>query len=499
MGARAFAILAFLLAGLPALATVTPLPGVTPQRAFATAAFPTAIAVKVTDASGLPVVGATVAYSDSQGGTRALDEPNADCSVQFMLVYTCERTTNAEGIATFPRMKSLFAGTFHPTLVVSQGPGLLGQAVLELVADPLQAPVSLSIVSGNGQVAVQGTALAPIVARVQAPDGSPRAGAIVYYQPTSTGPGGFELQLNGPNQVVTDASGRATLPRFTAGWGLGAWQAQVRTFDAAAAAWVDASIDYQVTNAQGGSTLSLGDLWWVGPAESGWGVSVLQHQDRLFNVWFVYDEQGRPTWFVQSGGAWIGGLGSAFEGPLYHPRGSPWHAYDASRFSVGAQVGRGMMDFRGTESAWTSLYAATTQWLEGFTKPVVRQPFGRSTAAPIAGVGDLWWGGPAQNGWGLAIHEQAGTLFMVWFTYGDDGRPTWFVMPGGQWTASGSYAGTVYRTRGPSFTLEAFDPSKVTTTDVGTFELRFASKTQARLDAVVENTRVVLDLVRQPF
>lgn len=39
------------------------------------------------------------------------------------------------------------------------------------------------------------------------------------------------------------------------------------------------------------------DLWW-NPAESGWGVQIVQQADVLFLTWFIYDSAGRPTWVV---------------------------------------------------------------------------------------------------------------------------------------------------------------------------------------------------------
>lgn len=38
-------------------------------------------------------------------------------------------------------------------------------------------------------------------------------------------------------------------------------------------------------------------LWWV-PEESGWGMSLVQQQDTVVAVLFVYDDAQRPTWYV---------------------------------------------------------------------------------------------------------------------------------------------------------------------------------------------------------
>jgi hypothetical protein len=488
---------------LSAQGTVTPLPGVTPQRALALSAFATPVAVEVHDDRGRPVPG-VMAYLSEAGHLQLAPGASGDCWIDFMIVLVCRVATDAQGVARFPALVSRYADTFTARVTATNDayPNTIryGETTLQFTADPLQTPARLVVISGNDQAAVIGTALAPIGVRLEDVDGRPRSHARLWYSPSTYGAGGFQLpESPGPAEVTTDENGRATLPTFVVGWGVGVYEAQVRYFDPQAAAYVEAPIRYTATNARGGLTLSLGDLWWGGLSESGWGMTVAQHGDRLFNVWFVYDDLNRPTWFVQSSGQWSQGLGSTFHGPLYWPRGSPWFAYDASRFAVGAQKGTASVSFRGPEEGWVSFHADQGASIVTFNKPVARQQFGRGVAAPIQGVGDLWWGGASQNGWGLAIHEQEGTLFIVWFTYDAEGLPTWFVMPGGAWTEVGAYAGSVYRTTGPSWTLQSFDASQVQVSPVGAFELRFASTQKARMDVTIEGRSVSLDLVRQPY
>jgi hypothetical protein len=50
------------------------------------------------------------------------------------------------------------------------------------------------------------------------------------------------------------------------------------------------------------------DLWWSGSAENGWGVSIAQHGAKLFAAIYVYDAQGKPTWYVLPDGTWAAGL-----------------------------------------------------------------------------------------------------------------------------------------------------------------------------------------------
>jgi hypothetical protein len=227
-------------------------------------------------------------------------------------------------------------------------------------------------------------------------------------------------------------------------------------------------------------------------------VSVVKHGDQLFNVVFLYDEQGRPTWFVQPGGQWVQGVGSTFAGPTYSPGGAPWFAYDASRFVVGAPVGYMTLGFMGLERAQIGFRVDQAPY-RSFGKHLTRQDFSGDIASPMQGVADMWWGGPAQNGWGVAILEQFGGLFAVWFTYGADGKPTWFVMPGGQWRDASTYAGTIYRTSGTPWTSATYDAGMLRVGAVGPYTLKFLDTNNATLEISVDGLARTLPITRQPF
>lgn len=491
------AVLIFAVAASAASAAVTPLPGTTPQRAVAMTPFANAFAVKVTDERGVPVAGASVMYVDNLGGTE-LAEPSAVCWIDFMIALTCQVSTDAEGVARFPKVRGRYAGHFKPRVTAYGGSTGVGQVQLDLTVDAVQAPARMSVVSGNGQRVVIGTQLAPIVVRLERPSGQPLAGATLYYEPMTFGAGGFNPP-NTTNSVITDVAGIAVLPTFIAGWGVGGHQAKVRYFDNDAREYVEARIEYTATNAQGGLDLDFQDLWWSGPVENGWGMSIVQHGAQLFNVFFVYDDAGKPTWYVQPGGTWAGGVGGFFQGPVYLPRGTPWFAYDASRLQVGSAVGNGQLAFRGPEAGIAHMNVDLGREFRGVQKNIVRQDFRRAGVSPIRGVGDMWWGGPQQNGWGIAVMEQQGSLFMVWFTYDANGAPTWFVMPGGDWADSSTFTGTIYRTSGSAWLGVPYDASRLQVGAVGTFRLRFDGTRHAIMEYSLEGRSGSLDLVRQPF
>jgi hypothetical protein len=63
------------------------------------------------------------------------------------------------------------------------------------------------------------------------------------------------------------------------------------------------------------------DLWW-NPSESGWGLGITQQSDVMFLTWFVYEDTGRPIWYVASNCAVKGG-GNGCTGRLYRVAGPP--------------------------------------------------------------------------------------------------------------------------------------------------------------------------------
>jgi hypothetical protein len=86
----------------------------------------------------------------------------------------------------------------------------------------------------------------------------------------------------------------------------------------------------------------------------------------------------------------------------------------------------------------------------------------------------LWWKLPAgsESGWGVNVAHQGDTIFITWFTYGQDGKPLWLAAVL-QKVATNVYAGDVFTTTGPAFSAVPFDPGQVTETVVGTVTLTF--------------------------
>jgi hypothetical protein len=194
---------------------------------------------------------------------------------------------------------------------------------LTVVADAI--PVALQILAGAGQNTTMGNYFAsPIRVRVTR-DGAPVSGATVWIETQGPmlafdRPGGFDLSRT---SLVTGADGVATSLPFRSYSGIGVATATVRVFDVEAGDWVTSGgFRETVTNARGDLSFEVQDMWWGGPSQNGWGMSIAQHDERLFTVLFTYDDRGAPTWHMASG-RWLATPGGIYTGQFFSPRGSP--------------------------------------------------------------------------------------------------------------------------------------------------------------------------------
>ena len=238
------------------------------------------------------------------------------------------------------------------------------------------------------------------------------------------------------------------------------------------------------------------DLWW-NASESGWGLSLVQHptSHALYGAWYVYDAAGAPMWVVMPGGTW--NSSTSFTGDLYATTGpDPRGAFDPSQVTR-TKVGTASLFFSSSGQGTLSW----TAWGTSGSRTITRQPFGVADAAPATNYQDLWWN-PNESGWGLSINEQYRTLFAVWYAYGTDGRPIWYVLPGGAWTSANTYSGTVYRTTaGPTTFLEggSLNPSTVTRTVAGSMSITFTSSSTATMGYSIDGVAGTKTITRQAF
>jgi len=130
------------------------------------------------------------------------------------------------------------------------------------------------------------------------------------------------------------------------------------------------------------------DLWF-NPAESGWGVSLAQHGNNVFGVWYAYDTDGQPLWFVLPGVQFTSS--TAFNGKLYTTTGpyygnatfdpnavKPSEAGSATfNMNLGAAATGQCDSGAATFTPSVTIAGATAQ----YQRTACAQPFGRSRAS----------------------------------------------------------------------------------------------------------------------
>ena len=119
-------------------------------------------------------------------------------------------------------------------------------------------------------------------------------------------------------------------------------------------------------------------------------------------------------------------------------------------------------------------------------------------ATSVANYEGLWWNSPAasESGWGINLTQQGDTIFATWFTYDHDHTPLWLSATATK-TANNTFAGTLFRTSGPTF--NAFDATKVVLTPVGSLTLTFGDGNSATFAYTVNGVSQSKAITRQVF
>lgn len=226
-------------AGIPARIVAIPLKN---RSASVARRYPRPLRVRVLDAGGNPVAGATVTFTL---GSAAAGACGAGAGASFAAGGAqATATTDASGIATSPALTAdRAAGSFTATASVSSGDGGGGGSESAGKAGALSVtPVSFSLVNlagkptkiapgvGSTQSTLAGTAF-PIRLAVTVTDAdkNPVPGALVTFSAPAAGASGrFTTRTRGSRrhrshvshprtaQVQTDACGIAVAPPFTA-------------------------------------------------------------------------------------------------------------------------------------------------------------------------------------------------------------------------------------------------------------------------------------------
>lgn len=116
---------------------------------------------------------------------------------------------------------------------------------------------------------------------------------------------------------------------------------------------------------------------------------------------------------------------------------------------------------------------------------------------PSGSAQGMWWN-PDQPGWGLTFTHQADLIFMAWYTYGEDGKPYWYVATLAE-QADHAFTGDLYETTGPPWTTPAFDPKLVTEKAIGTATLMFSDANHATIQLFAGSKVQASPLTRMQF
>ena len=123
-----------------------------------------------------------------------------------------------------------------------------------------------------------------------------------------------------------------------------------------------------------------------------------------------------------------------------------------------------------------------------------RQPLSAGAAPPV-NYTDIWWN-PSESGWGMAVTQQASTMFLAWYVYDGSAKPMWYVAT---CAVSGtSCSGDLLRTTGPAFGA-TFDASQVHAFTAGTISINFSDPNNAAISYTVNGVSASKTVTRQLF
>jgi hypothetical protein len=165
--------------------------------------------------------------------------------------------------------------------------------------------------------------------------------------------------------------------------------------------------------------------------------------------------------------------------------------FDGSQYLLrGGLYGGGAFCSTPNESDWYSQIDKAYPSLASYLSPA---------AGGATDYSDLWWNA-SESGWGLNVIQHASrNIFAVWFTYREDGRPTWFTLPGGTWTSSSTFTGSIYSTAGPPASAASFDSRQVKVTPVGTGTLTFSDANNGTWAYTINGVSGSKAIARQPY
>jgi len=249
---------------------------------------------------------------------------------------------------------------------------------------------------------------------------------------------------------------------------------------------------YRATVAEGGAANYQG-VWWAGVSENGWGLSLVQHGNTLAAGWYYYGSAGQPTWTIMAGCNWNTSFTSC-TGNLYNSTGAWLGDYTAASF-VQNPVGTATFTFSDTNNG-TLQY--TVNGVSG-TKIISQLIFASGIAPNSTNYTDIWWGGPSQNGWGVALFQQQTVMAGAWYTYDKQGQAVWYLINGGSWSNATTYSGQLTHATGSPLLGVNYNMAAFTPIIVGTVTITFTDANNAAMNYTVDGVNQTRAISRLAF
>jgi hypothetical protein len=239
------------------------------------------------------------------------------------------------------------------------------------------------------------------------------------------------------------------------------------------------------------------DIWWGGARESGWGVTIADHETNIFAVYYTYGLDGRATWYALSGGTFSQGK-RIFTGDMYATTGPHFavEPFNAAQVAT-RKVGTATFDFAPPGApAGSATFSYTINGVTQ-TKTITRFSFGSANAAWPRDMTDIYWNA-AESGWGYALAQQGNNMFGVFYNYRSDGTPQFVTMSGGKFITPAFFEGDLYTATGPYFGNSTFDTSRVVATPVGKMSMAYCDTT-LEIKYTINGVTQSKSLTRLPF
>ena len=243
------------------------------QSAVVATAFASPLTARVEDANGQPVAGITVRFTAPASGAGARFAGGQS---------TADVTTDVQGLASSPALTAnATVGNYTVTAQID-GVTPVSFALTNRSGGVVDTPAALRLVSGTAQTAQVGTAFgAPMVVQVLNAAGQPLPGVSVRFAFATQGASAsFAGQTVAT--VMTNASGQATSPAFTANQIAGTHQAS------ASVTGMSGGVTFTLVNSQVAPTLalqSIDGLTQSAPIHTAYGQRMMVR---------VVDGQGQP-------------------------------------------------------------------------------------------------------------------------------------------------------------------------------------------------------------